>query len=1164
MNNTFLKSTLILSIATLASKILGSIFRIPLQNIAGDEVLGIFSLVYPVYMVALTLSVAGIPVAISKLISEALVNEDRVRIYKIYRTATILTILFGLLSFTFIYSFSGPISNLLGGPSTRLSLIVVSATLLIAPYMAVYRGYFQGFQDMRPTAVSQVLEQFIRVGFILLIAYMLVKQNYSDEIVSGGVMAASMIGAFASSLYLLVFFKRSPLKPVVETKYTFKDFKKMGKTILVISLPICVGAITMALINFIDSMTIPMSLRSSGIEENKINYTYGIYSRGLALVQIATVFSSSIILPLIPLITKTIAENRKDDAKSIIERTHRLTHLVSWPAAFGLLALTLPLNLALFTNLEGSAVLAVIGFSAVFTSLTILGTGILQGMNLEKQAAYIIISGVIVKIVSNIVFIKLFGLIGAGFSTLFVYILIFLINTYFIWKKNRFTIWKWDQSSMVLSSIIMAVIIGIPTLFFDFESWSRTQALAYSFFAVIVGVFIYFSTLLMTKGINKNDILSFPFIKKILIKITPVKAGSYQTVGKGVKKMKINKKILIGFLIISFILTLPGIVNRFQVEWNNRTYEMVIPYENINELVRRDPSMDEKDVLTRLKVAGLQGVSLEPDSLESLEHKGIISIFTNEEIKEMSLFDPDFKELLQDGFLEGLFVLVHEKTEETERLSSSFDQTKEIIFKGKEMILVPGVDNELLELPLGYSKQTIDLIREVDLSLILRVPNVEIDESSFQFEQVLQLADEKTDRILFLGKEVIGNPRTNLIKEYALKLKDNGFGVYAIEFEEQGGFATLSKHLGMDVIRLHSLDLKEVSSIEVGVDRAVRAVKERNIRSLFIKMKMGEDISSRQTLENTETLIFNTQKEMPTLFHLGKAAPFEQINVPIWSQVSTLLAAILFVSMGVLKIVQRKWMLFISIAGLGAVSLAYLVLQNNLLIQGIALLVALITPVLAIIPTKGKENRGIIPSYMNSVLISFVGIAIVIALLNGNEYLVKISEFRGVKLIYVFPIAFMFIYAIWGSVKMFLTMNVKYWHLLALFITAVVVLYYISRTGNQGSVSTIELTIRQFMDDLLYARPRTKEFLIGFPLYVLALYFMPINKKLALFLLIPGVIGFLSIVNTFTHLHIPLYVSLLRTFYSLVLGLIIGYILIFIYKKGLSIYMKFIKPRWFS
>lgn len=111
----FVKGTFILTIAGLLSKIIGSVFRIPLQNIAGDEVLGIFSLVYPVYMVALTLSVAGIPLAISKLIAEANAKNKTSAIKDIFITASILALLFGMLSFTFIFSFSSPIANLLGG-----------------------------------------------------------------------------------------------------------------------------------------------------------------------------------------------------------------------------------------------------------------------------------------------------------------------------------------------------------------------------------------------------------------------------------------------------------------------------------------------------------------------------------------------------------------------------------------------------------------------------------------------------------------------------------------------------------------------------------------------------------------------------------------------------------------------------------------------------------------------------------------------------------------------------------------------------------------------------------------------------------------------------------------------------------------------------------------
>ena len=518
MKNTLVKSTLILSIATLVSKILGSIFRIPLQNIAGDEVLGIFSLVYPVYMVALNLSVAGIPVAISKLISEANVQENKAEVRKIYVTAVILALLFGIISFLLIFSFSQPISSVLGGESVRLSLIVVSATLLIAPYMAIYRGYFQGFGNMNPTAVSQVLEQFIRVLLILIIAFILVKQEYSEDIVAGGIMVSSFIGALFSFIYLRRLFSKSSIKKETHPSFSAHDLFQTSKRILRISLPICIGAITMSLLNFVDSFTIPNRLIQFGVAEEEVHYLYGIYSRGLSLIQIATVFSSSIVLPLIPTISKSIVDQDFIKVKSLIQKTHYYTHLISWPTAVGMFALTIPINLALFKDLEGSNILSIISLSAVFTSLSILGTGILQGINRAGQAARIIIFTVILKIIFNMILIHWFGLLGAAYSTLFVYIVIFIVNTYFIWKRSKFDIWEIKNVSIILSSIIMGIVVGIPTLFIDFIEWNRFIIFLYLLLSILIGAVSYIILLLMTKAINKEEILILPFIRKLIRK----------------------------------------------------------------------------------------------------------------------------------------------------------------------------------------------------------------------------------------------------------------------------------------------------------------------------------------------------------------------------------------------------------------------------------------------------------------------------------------------------------------------------------------------------------------------------------------------------------------------------------------------------------------------
>lgn len=426
-----IKSTLILSIAAILSKFLGSVFRIPLQNLAGDEVLGIFTLVYPLYMVALTLSVAGIPLAISLLIADADSEKNTEKIKDIFHTSSILAVFFGFFSFLVIFSFSTQLSFLLGGSSVRPALLIVSATLLIAPYMAVYRGFFQGFGAMNPTAISQVIEQFVRVAVILAIAYFMTSQNYTDEAIAGGVMIGSVLGAIASLIYLRRLFLLSDKRI---TGFSRRNFKTTGKRILKVSLPLSVGALTMAVLNLVDSLTIPVSLIRFGHSPDNINYLYGIYGRGLALIQIVTVFATSAVLPLIPAITVKIAQGKMGEVKNIARKSFSLILLFSLPAAVVSFILAEPINFALFTNTEGTGVLAIILAGSLLTSLSVLGTGILQSIQKAKIAAYLVIVAVVIKVVLNLVFIPYFGLTAAAASTVVVYLLLFLLNSYFIWK----------------------------------------------------------------------------------------------------------------------------------------------------------------------------------------------------------------------------------------------------------------------------------------------------------------------------------------------------------------------------------------------------------------------------------------------------------------------------------------------------------------------------------------------------------------------------------------------------------------------------------------------------------------------------------------------------------------------------------------------------------
>lgn len=513
--STFLKGAIWLTIATFLSKLLGSAFRIPLQNIAGDEVLGIFSVVYPVYMTILIITVAGIPLAISKLISTARAEGRTDDIYFIYRTSTILGIFTGLLSFILMFVFAEKIAGQLGGSLVTYSVIVVSFTLIFAPYMAVFRGFFQGFDDMIPTAISQVLEQFVRVIIILAAAVYLTNQAYSTDIVAGGVMIGSVVGVIISFIYLRIIFAKRKLL-AQRPRYNLQQFKVWTKRILIVSLPICFGALTMALLNVVDSLTVPRQLAAIGNTEQELTALYGIYGRGQALVQIAVVFASALILPLIPAITKALAERKPEQAATIIDKATTFTHITSWPVAIGLAVVTLPVNYVLFGDTLGSDVIFILSLSALFTSFSVLTTGVLQGANRERAAAIVVLVFSIVKVVLNIILVGQYGIMGAAISTLITYILITIANMVvlnqtipFVWVKRAHFVFA--GSSLVMGSVLALIQWLLVT-----EGWSRGLTSIYLTCLIGVGAIIYGGLIILLKGIDRDMLQSLPFVSKFI------------------------------------------------------------------------------------------------------------------------------------------------------------------------------------------------------------------------------------------------------------------------------------------------------------------------------------------------------------------------------------------------------------------------------------------------------------------------------------------------------------------------------------------------------------------------------------------------------------------------------------------------------------------------
>ena len=386
-------------------------------------------------MIALTLSVAGVPLAISKLIAELHEKNDENGIAKLFTSASIIGVIFGVLGFSVIMIGSSMFANMLGGQDTRLPLIVTSFALLIAPYMAVYRGYFQGFGDMIPTGVSQVIEQFIRVFFMLAIAFLFVYWNKESDVVTGGAMIGSCLGVITSLIYLRM--KYVKVYIVIKVIHIHYKILKIMQKILQVSIPIAVGALSMPVLNLVDSVTIPHMLHES---TTTIQEQFGIYSRGFAFTQLIVVFASAMVFPLIPLLTAALTKKDVALAKQTIERTNELAHVLTTPITIWLMALAVPLNVGLFTDAKGSGMLAILIGSSYFTSLMVLSIGILQGINRSKQAAWIVVGASFVKVILNIVLVSQFGITGAAYSTLIIYIMICIVNYIYIRKELAYSI----------------------------------------------------------------------------------------------------------------------------------------------------------------------------------------------------------------------------------------------------------------------------------------------------------------------------------------------------------------------------------------------------------------------------------------------------------------------------------------------------------------------------------------------------------------------------------------------------------------------------------------------------------------------------------------------------------------------------------------------------
>jgi len=623
-----------------------------------------------------------------------------------------------------------------------------------------------------------------------------------------------------------------------------------------------------------------------------------------------------------------------------------------------------------------------------------------------------------------------------------------------------------------------------------------------------------------------------------------------------------KQKWLWGIIVLLLVVSSTGIMMRWNAEQSNDSYEIVIPFDEIQTADKNsDLTMDE--ILSSLKEAGLTTVSLEPLTLKEMEKQNLITVYKENDLAAQLLFTP-YKDAV-DRSKSGYYIRVPENADYQKLIKNSVEPEEVQIGEEAFYFLPTSNHNFDLKTPIGYDQPAMDVISKHGLGYVFKVENADNEVANDKLvNQLLALKDGSSGRLLGQGDEAIGFGQEDG-HQLVEKLSDAGYYFYTIESNPLKGESKIAQLTDYKMIRLHSININRQTKLKLNesIDRTTRAVKERNIRSIFYHIKTTGN--AKENVEQTIDYLNGVHDAMPDHFQPGEPKLFDKVAVPAWVTASVLLAGILFTFI-VSELVKWMPLRFAAAGFMTVLAIAYFILKSTLFLQAFALIIAVLAPTYAVIKSAQGSTKmsKILVQYLKAVAISLIGIVIVIGLLNGNAFMTGFATFKGVKLVYLIPIMGVLLFTLieinrladqnikksLSNTVTLLNKELKYWHVLLLIVVAGIGLFYISRTGNSGSVSDLELAFRQWLENTLYVRPRTKEFLIGFPFFVLALYVMGINRKWGSILLVPGVIGFLSIVNTFTHLHIPVAVSVLRTLYSVSLGFVIGLVFILIFKVG--------------
>lgn len=519
----FMQGVLSLMIAQVLIKLLGLVYKWYLTNREGfgDEGNAIYSAGFSIYALLLTLSSTGVPNAVSKLVSEHTAKGDYRGAHRIFKISLATFAVIGLIG-TLILFFGAHLiaNNWLAIPDAELTLVALSPAIFFVAIISVFRGYFNGRENMKATANSQTLEQLCKTVFtVLVVEIVAICSKVDTRLMAAGANLATTLATIASFLYLYMFYKarREDLgKEIVASKnYPTKSILGTVKSILMVSIPMSLSSILTSINRNIDSMTVKRGLQSF-LTEGEALKQYGILSGKVdTLVSLPLSFNIAFATALVPAISSAKA---KGDMKTGTKRTSfslLITMLIGLPCMVGMMIFAQPILNLLFPNAnEGALILQISALQIIFTVLEQTVNGALQGLGKIYIPAIALTIGVAIKFILNKILVPIpwIGATGAAFATAMCHAVALAIG-YSVLRKNM----KLDLTltKFVIKPILATLIMGVCSYSVYMLLGGINAGRLVTIIAILVAIIMYVLSVIALKIFTQEELLMIPYGNKL-------------------------------------------------------------------------------------------------------------------------------------------------------------------------------------------------------------------------------------------------------------------------------------------------------------------------------------------------------------------------------------------------------------------------------------------------------------------------------------------------------------------------------------------------------------------------------------------------------------------------------------------------------------------------